>query len=124
VLSYFAAKKTKTMEDFVISGAKLGPYVLGLSLAATLFSAATFLGYSGYSYAWGYSNLWLYLSLAVAAPLGMITIAKVVRARNESQKSLSLPYWLGDFYDSDILLVGTGLIMLFNLFYIAAQFTA
>lgn len=124
ILSYYAAKKTKTMEDFAISGAKLGPYVLGLSLAATLFSAATFMGYSGYSYAWGYSNLWLYLSLAVAAPLGMITIAKVVRARNETQKSLSLPDWLGDFYDSDILRVGTGLIMLFNLFYIAAQFSA
>lgn len=124
VLSYYAAKKTKTMEDFAISGAKLGPYVLGLSLAATLFSAATFMGYSGYSYAWGFSNLWLYLSLAVAAPLGMITIAKVVRSRNETQKSLSLPDWLGDFYDSDFLRVGSGLIMLFNLFYIAAQFSA
>src|SRR5699024_10507114 len=124
VLSYFAAKKTKTMEDFAISGAKLGPYVLGLSLAATLFSAATILGYSGYSYAWGYSNLWLYLSLAVAAPLGMITIAKVVSAINESQKSLSLPDWLGNFYDIDIISIWSGLIMLFNLFYIAAQFTA
>src|SRR5699024_4751244 len=104
-LSYFAAKDTKTMEESLISASKLGPNDLCLSLAATLFSAATFLGYSGYSYAWGYSYLWLYLSLAVAAPLGMITIAKVVRARNESQKSLSLPDWLGDFYDSDILRV-------------------
>ncbi|HLR67064.1 MAG TPA: sodium:pantothenate symporter, partial [Virgibacillus sp.] len=32
--------------------------------------------------------------------------------------------WLGDFYDSDFLRVGSGLIMLFNLFYIAAQFSA
>ncbi|HLR04045.1 MAG TPA: sodium:pantothenate symporter [Virgibacillus sp.] len=124
ILSLYATKKTKTMEDFAISGAKLGPYVLGLSLAATLFSAATFMGYPGYSYAWGFSNLWLYLSLAVAAPIGIITIAKAVRKRNETQKSLSLPDWLGDFYDSDILRIGTGLIMLFNLFYIAAQFTA
>src|SRR5699024_4284440 len=38
--------------------------------------------------------------------------------------SLSLPDWLGDFYDSDFLRVGSGLIMLFNLFYIAAQFSA
>src|SRR5699024_7414320 len=123
ILGYYASKKTKTMEDFAISGAKLGPYVLGLSLAATVLSAATFMGYSGYSYAWGYSNLWLYLSLAVAAPLGMTTIAKVVRERNETQKSLSLPDWLGDFYDSDFLRVGSGLIMLFNLFYIAETFS-
>src|SRR5699024_9048405 len=124
ILSLYATKKTKTMEDFAISGAKLGPYVLGLSLAATLFSAATFMGYPGYSYAWGFSNLWLYLSLAVAAPIGIITIAKAVRKKNETQKSLSLPDWLGDYYNSDFLRVGTGLIMLFNLFYIAAQFTA
>ena len=57
--SAYAAKKTKTMEDFAISGASLGPDVLGLSLAATLFSAATFMGYPGYSNAWGGSNLWL-----------------------------------------------------------------
>ncbi|QKY71548.1 sodium:pantothenate symporter [Lentibacillus sp. CBA3610] len=123
-VSYYAARKTKTIEDFAISGAKLGPYVLGLSLAATLFSAATFMGYPGYSYAWGFSNLWLYLSLMVAAPLGVITIAKAVRKRNAIQKSLSLPDWLGDYYNSDFLRVGSGLIMLFNLFYIAAQFSA
>jgi Na+/proline symporter len=124
VLSYYAAKKTKTIEDFAISGANLGPYVLGLSFAATFFSAATFMGYPGYSYAWGYSNLWLFLSLICAAPIGIIAVAKVIRKVNTSQKSLSLPDWLGDYYNSDILRVGSGLIMLFNIFYIAAQFSA
>src|SRR5690625_5742039 len=38
--------------------------------------------------------------------------------------SLSLPDWLGDYYDSDVIRVGSGLIMLFNIFYIAAQFSA
>lgn len=123
-VSFYAAKKTKTMEDFAISGATLGPYVLGLSLAATLFSAATFMGYPGYSYAWGFSNLWLYLAIFIGAPLGFITIAKTVYKQNEFQHSLSLPDWLGDYYNSDILRVGSGLIMLFNLFYIAAQFSA
>lgn len=123
-VSAYAAKKTKTMEDFAISGASLGPYVLGLSLAATLFSAATFMGYPGYSYAWGFSNLWLYLAIFIGAPLGFITIAKTVYRQNEHQHSLSLPDWLGDYYESDLLRVGTGLIMLFNLFYIAAQFSA
>lgn len=123
-VSIYAARKTKTMEDFAISGASLGPYVLGLSLAATLFSAATFMGYPGYSYAWGFSNLWLYLAIFISAPLGFITIAKTVHKQNDFQNSLSLPDWLGDYYNSDFLRVGSGLIMLFNLFYIAAQFSA
>ncbi len=124
ILSVYAARKTKTIEDFAISGANLGPYVLGLSFAATFFSAATFMGYPGYSYAWGYSNLWLFLSLIVAAPLGIIAVGKRIRKINTSQKSLSLPDWLGDYYNSDFLRVGTGLIMLFNVFYIASQFSA
>src|SRR5699024_4224580 len=123
-LSWVSAKKTKTIEDFAISGASLGPYVLGLSFAATFFSAATFMGYPGYSYAWGYSNLWMFLGQFGGGAIGIIVVGKVVRELNTSQKSLSLPDWLGDYYDSDFLRVGSVLIMLFNLFYIASQFTA
>src|SRR5699024_6809596 len=72
----------------------------------------------------GLSNLWLYLAIFVSAPLGFITIAKTVYKQNKLQNSLSLPDWLGDYYNSDFLRVGSGLIMLFNLFYIAAQFSA
>ena len=124
ILGYYSAKKTKTIEDFAISGASLGPIVLGLSFAATFFSAATFLGYPGWSYAWGYSNLWLFLTLIGAGPIGIIAVGKMVRRINQEQKSLSLPDWLGDYYNSDFLRVGSGIIMLFNIFYIAAQFSA
>ena len=124
VVTVIASKKNNTIEDFAISGGQLGPVVLGLSFAATVMSAATFMGYPGYSYAWGYSNLWLYLSLSVATPLGFLAVGKMVRRANLKQQSLSLSDWLGDYYNSDIIRVGTGLLMLFNLFYIAAQFSA
>src|SRR5699024_1714402 len=124
ILTVYSAKKTQSIHDFAISSSQLGPYTLGLSFAATFFSAATFMGYPGWSYAWGYSNLWLFLSLIGAAPLGIIAIGKIVRKVNTTQKSLSLPDWLGDYYQSSFLRVGSGFIMLFNIFYIAAQFTA
>lgn len=124
VVIVVATKRTKTIDDFAISGATLGPVVLGLSFAATVMSAATFMGYPGYSHAWGFSNLWLYLSLSVATPIGFLTVGKMIRKVNTKQKSLSLPDWLGDYYNSDLVRVGSGLIMLFNLFYIAAQFSA
>src|SRR5690625_197749 len=57
-------------------------------------------------------------------PIGVLMVAKKVRKLNTAQKSLSLPDWLGDFYNSDIVRVGTGIILLFNLFYISAQFVA
>lgn len=123
-LGYIATKKTKSISDFAIGGASLGPYVLGLSFTATALSAATFLGYPGWSYEWGYSNMWLYLSLLAAGPLGVLVVAKRARKINTKQISLSLPDWLGDFYNSDFLRIGSGIIMLFNIFYIAAQLAA
>src|SRR5690625_5835927 len=90
VVIVIATKRTKTIDDFAISGANLGPVVLGLSFAATVMSAATFMGYPGYSYAWGYSNLWLYLSLSVATPLGFLMGCKMIRRGNIMQNSFSL----------------------------------
>ena len=124
VLGYYSAKKTKSIEDYAISGANLGPYVLGLAFAATFLSAGTYLGYVGWSYAWGLGNLWIFLTLIGTGPLGVIVVGKKVRQLNTKQRSLSLPDWLGDYYNSDFLRVGTGLIMMFNVFYIAMQLTA
>ncbi|MYL40441.1 sodium:solute symporter family protein [Virgibacillus salexigens] len=124
LLGLVSSKKTKNVRDFAIGGGNLGPYVLGLSFTATYLSAATFLGYPGWSHDWGLSNLWLFLAMIGGGPIGVIMVAKRVRKLNNGQKSLSLPDWLGDFYKSDILRVGTGIILLFNVFYIAGQFVA
>lgn len=123
-LGYIATKKTKSMSEFALGDGNLGPVVLGLAFTATALSAATFLGYPGWSYEWGFSNMWLFLALLGAGPLGLIVVAKKARKLNVSQKSLSLPDWLGDYYGSDFLRVGSAIIMLFNIFYIAAQFAA
>ncbi|MDQ0340768.1 sodium/proline symporter [Caldalkalibacillus uzonensis] len=123
-LGYLGYKRTSTVSDFAIAGASLGPYVLGLAFAATFFSAATFVGYPGWAYQWGFSSLWIFMTLIFASPLGLIVVAKRAREMNIKQKSLSLADWLGDRYNSDFIRVGTALVCLFNIFYIAAQFAA
>jgi sodium/pantothenate symporter len=124
VLGYVGYRKTTTMADFAIAGSKMGPVTLGLAFAATFFSAATFVGYTGWAYSWGLSTLWIFLTLILASPMGLILVAKRARAMNTAQGSLSLPDWLGDRYGSDFLRVAVALITLFNLFYIGAQFSA
>lgn len=123
-LGYLGYKKTNSIADFAIAGSKLGPVVLGLAYAATFFSAATFVGYTGWAYEWGFSSMWIFLTLILASPLGLIVVAKKAREANIEQGSLSLPDWLGDRYGSDFMRVGVALVTLFNIFYIGAQFTA
>lgn len=123
-LGWLGAKRTHTMADFAIAGAQMGPVTLGLAFAATFFSAATFVGYTGWAYGWGLSSLWIVLTLILASPLGLIVVAKRVRATNTHQKSLSLPDWLGDRYNSQFVRVFVALATMFNLFYIGAQLSA
>lgn len=123
-LGFLGYKRTSGIADFAIAGSKLGPVVLGLAYAATFFSAATFVGYTGWAYDWGFSSMWIFLTLILASPLGLIVVAKRAREANIQQGSLSLPDWLGDRYGSDFMRVGVALVTLFNIFYIGAQFTA
>lgn len=123
-LGWLGYKQTHTVADFAIAGARIGPVTLGLAFAATFFSAATFVGYTGWAYGWGLSSLWIVLTLILASPLGLIVVAKRVRATNSHQKSLSLPDWLGDRYGSEFVRVFVALATLFNLFYIGAQLSA
>lgn len=124
VLGFAGYKKTANMSDFAIAGTRMGPVLLGLAFAATFFSAATFVGYTGWAYGWGLSTLWIFLTLILASPMGLIVIAKRVRETNTRQRSLSLPDWLGDRYGSDFVRVGVAVVTLFNLFYIGAQLSA
>jgi len=124
ILGYLGSTKTNSMEDFAIAGANLGPYVLGSAFAATFFSAATFVGYVGWSYQMGLANIWKWLSLLAAGPIGLLVFAKRVRKANVHMRSVSLPDWLGAYYDSQIVRVGVGIAVLFNLFYIGAQLSA
>lgn len=123
-LGYLGYKRTSGIADFAIAGGQLGPVVLGLAYAATFFSAATFVGYTGWAYNWGFSSMWIFLTLILASPLGLIVVARRARSANIEQGSLSLPDWLGDRYGSDFMRVGVALVTLFNIFYIGAQFTA
>jgi sodium/pantothenate symporter len=124
VLAYWGYTKTHTMADFAIAGETLGPYVLGSAYAATFFSAATFVGYVGWSYEMGYANLWKWLSLLAAGPISLIIFAKRVRSQNLLMHTVSLPDWLGAFYNSQFVRVGVAIGVMFNIIYIAAQLTA
>jgi sodium/proline symporter len=123
-LAYKGWQQTDDMADFAIAGETLGPYVLGAAFAATFFSAATFVGYVAWSYDFGYANIWIFLALLFASPLALVLFAKRVREINIGMGAVSLPDWIGAYYNSQIMRVGVAIAVLFNFFYVGAQLTA
>src|SRR5512138_541792 len=93
VITYFAAKKTKTSSDFYAAGSSVSALQNGFALAGDYMSAASFLGisgmvalkgYDGMIYATGWLVGWPALMFLVAEPLrnlGKFTFADVVAFR-------------------------------------------
>lgn len=123
-VGFIGSKKIKGLSDFAVASESMGPVALGLAFAASFFSAATFLGYVGYAYAWGATSLWIFLAIFGGSTLGFIVIAKGVRDSNTKIKALSLPDWLGEMYQSDALRALVSVIILIQTFYVAGQLSA
>ncbi len=96
------ARRASTMESYSVGSRQVSPVAVGLSLAASLTSAATFVINPGLIYLYGWSGV---LGYAVAAPLGMflglVVFSKSFRRIGDQTRVLTVPQWIGDrFGDS------------------------
>ena len=54
LIGLWASRKVKNNTDFLLGGRQLGPWVAGLSYAASTSSAWVLLGFSGFVFVYGY----------------------------------------------------------------------
>lgn len=95
------ARKTKSISDYALGSIQFSPYALGLSLAASMTSAATFIINPGFI---AYYGLSAYLSLgivfALSAILSLIFLTKSFRKIGQSIKALTIAQWMGERFKS------------------------
>lgn len=104
VLLFFvvrAARRTRSLSDYAVGSQGFSPVVVGLSLAAGVTSAATFIINPGFVALYGWSA---FVAMAVVLPLGMfaslIVLTRSFRRYGSSVKALTLSQWMGKRYDS------------------------
>lgn len=100
-LSYVGMRKTSSAESFAIGNKDMSPVMIGITLAASISSTATFVINPGFVYAHGVSA---YLHFGVAGALG-IFVALLVLTRGflrvgRAQGSLTIPQWIYQRYNS------------------------
>lgn len=95
------AKSTKNITDYAVGSFHFSPVAVGLSLAATLTSAATFVINPGFIAIYGVSAL---IAYGVAIPLGifisLILLTKSFRKFGFSEKALTMAQWIGKRFKS------------------------
>lgn len=94
-LSYIGMKKTKSLKGFSIGNKDMSPIMIGITMAASISSTATFVINPGFVYVHGLSA---YLHYGVAASLGIVTafllLTRGFRKLGESQGSMTIPDWI------------------------------
>lgn len=100
-LSWIGMRRTATVEGFSIGNKDMSPYLVGITLAASISSTATFVINPGFVYAHGLSA---YLHFGVAGSLGILA-AFLVLTRGflrlgESGNALTIPQWIFYRYNS------------------------
>ncbi len=100
-LAIRAARRTQTLADYALGSQGFSPVVVGLSLAAGITSAATFIINPGFVAMFGWSA---FLAMSVVLPLGLylslVVLTRSFRRYGASVKALTLSQWMGKRYDS------------------------
>lgn len=105
VILYFVirgARRTKTMADYATGTFQFSPSAIGLSLAAGMTSAATFIINPGFVAYYGISS---FLSMAVFLPLGalisLVILSKQFRKIGNVIQAKTIAQWLGTRFHSE-----------------------
>lgn len=95
------ALKIKNISDYALGSIRFSPVAVGLSLAASMTSAATFVINPGFIANFGVSA---FISYAIVFPAGavisLIVLTKSFRKYGEAVKALTLAQWIGKRYNS------------------------
>jgi len=78
-ITYWAAKRTRSVKDFYTAGGGITGFQNGLAIAGDFMSAASFLGISGLVFASGYDGLIYSIGFLVGWPIIMFMLAEQIR---------------------------------------------
>src|SRR5690554_5451557 len=91
-LGYFASKKMKRLEDYVLAGRNVGSWVLAFTFSATGMSGWLGLGFAGYTYRSGFEGIWTMVpSATIGILLSFVLVSKLIRRYSENVNALTVP---------------------------------
>ncbi len=121
---YLGMRHVKNSDDFATARGGYGLWFLAFAMTATTASGATFLGIPGLGYRFGFPALGYALVYPFAVYLGVWLCFKQVQKAGNSFHNRSIPEFMGDRYQSEVLRVLVAVFSIVLLFYLAAQLLA
>jgi SSS family solute:Na+ symporter len=100
-IGLWAARKTKTAEDFIIGGRTIGPWVTALSFIAVYYSSVLIIGGGAFGYRFGMGTIWIgAINVLVGSTLCWIVLGRRVRLFSERMGVSTISGFFAKRYDS------------------------
>lgn len=118
-LSIVGMRKMRSLSSFAIGNKDMSPILVGLTMAASIASTATFVINPGFIYthgvsAWFHYGVAAWLGIAVALTL----LSKRFLSIGERQKALTIPHWIYERFHSRALSLFFAIINLFTITFV------
>ena len=111
-VGFYSRKHATNMNDFVLGGRAVGPWLTAFAYGTSYFSAVVFVGYAGqFGWTYGLASTWIGLGNAVIGTLmAWVVLGRRTRVQTNHLKAATMPEYFGKRYDSRALKIAASVI--------------
>lgn len=119
----YTRKKATNVNDFVLGGRSVGPWVTAFAFGTSYFSSVVFVGYAGqFGWKYGLASTWIGLGNAlIGSLLAWVVLGRRTRVMSQKLESATMPDFFGKRFDSNALkLAASAIVFVFLIPYTAS----
>ena len=121
----YSRKHATNVNDFVLGGRTVGPWLTAFAYGTSYFSAVVFVGYAGqFGYKYGLSSTWIGIGNAVLGSLvAWVVLGRRTRVMTNHLQATTMPDYFGKRYNSNALrVVASAIAFIFLIPYTASVY--
>ena len=111
-VGWYSRKHTTSVNDFVLGGRGVGPWLTAFAYGTTYFSAVVFVGYAGqFGFKYGMAATWIGIGNAlIGSLLAWLVLGRRTRIMSKFFDSKTMPDYFGKRYKSKALRIAASMI--------------
>ena len=124
-IGFYSRNKAKNVNDYVLGGRTVGPWISAFAFGTSYFSSVVFIGYAGqFGWKFGLASTWIGLGNAfIGSLLAWLILGRRTRLMSQQLDAKTMPEYFGKRFDSKALrIVGSVIAFVFLVPYTAGVY--